>query len=112
MKNAILRRLATIGAVLALALASSPQLGATPQASAPAVTIASTHMSAQAAVGTANRASQTGQGWGTMIACAGCLAGAAAVVAGGPAAIIIAANMPGSAIAAIACTAVCYEAFR
>ena len=112
MRDKILRRLASVGAVLALIIASSPRLDATPQSSGRAAAVAGNLAPSQAAVEATGRAPQTGEGWGAMIACAGCLVGAGVIVAGGPAAIIVAANLPGSAIAAMACVAVCYEAFQ
>jgi hypothetical protein len=47
-----------------------------------------------------------------MIACAACVVAAGAIVAGGPVAVTIAVNAPGSAMAVIACAGACYEAFQ
>jgi hypothetical protein len=40
------------------------------------------------------------------------MVGAGLVIAGGPAAILIAVNTPGSALAVMGCAATCYEAFQ
>ena len=46
-----------------------------------------------------------------MIACAACAVGAGAIIAGGPGAILLAVNAPGSAVALLACGESCYAAF-
>jgi hypothetical protein len=98
--------------MLALGVASSPrpQAGiAMPDVAAPAI---SSHAEVPAAVTAIKNPIETGKGWGSMIACAACAVGAGITIAGGPAALLIAVNAPGSAFALMACTAACYEAFQ
>lgn len=113
MARTALRRIACVAAMLALGVASSPRVQA--------ATVAPVTPSAAAAIN-ANHATSpatalvepnvTGRGWGTMLACAGCVVAAAGIVAAGPAAIVVAIHTPGSALALLACTAACYEAFQ
>jgi hypothetical protein len=81
--------------ILALAVATAPPIGA-----------------AGAAEPLAAGGAAPGRGWGSIIGCAACAVGAGAIAAGGPAAVMIAVNTPGSAMAAIACAGACYEAFQ
>ena len=53
-----------------------------------------------------------GTGWFTALACAGCLAIGISIVAGGPAAILTAMHVPGSAVAAGACVGACVDALK
>jgi hypothetical protein len=113
MKNGIIRRIACVAALIGLGAASVPQLEAAPPAAATATAAATTgagaavtHAGVQSTI--ASRAS--GRGWGSMIGCAACIVGAGLLVAGGPGAILLAINAPGSAIGALACAASCYEA--
>lgn len=115
MASGILRRVACVGAILGLGVASSPGIqGASAASAAPvaAAAVNSTHATSPTAVASAQRPVATGRGWGSMIACAACVVGAGLVVAGGPTTIVIAVNAPGSAIAVTACVAACYEAFQ
>ena len=57
----------------------------------------------------------TGLGYWEALACIGCASCVVAtgmIAAGGPGSILIAVNTPGSAVAAMACVAVCYEAVQ
>ncbi|MGH7653851.1 MAG: hypothetical protein ACREN6_04225 [Gemmatimonadaceae bacterium] len=109
MTNNMFRRITCLMATLALGVASS--LNVRPAAAAVAGTSVA---SAAAAEGSAPVAApvtpQTGRGWGSIIACAGCAIAGGLVVAGGPASILIAVNTPGSAVALLACVGACYEA--
>lgn len=109
MRKTLLRRIATGFAVLALSVASSPQLNAAHAKPAPSAI--SSHASVTGTVDSVKEPDETGQGWGSMIACAGCAVGAGITIAGGPAALLIAVNAPGSAFALMACVAACAEAF-
>jgi hypothetical protein len=118
MTRTALRRIACVGAILGLGVASSPPMQAAPTAP---VAVSSTALAAQMPAGQQNsshvmttiaRPNATGQGWGAMIACAGCIIAAGVVVGSGPGAIAVALNAPGSAIALLACAAACYEAFQ
>ena len=104
MIKGIFRKLTCLAALAAFGVASAPRVQA-----APAVSAAAGASSSSAATVTVVPA--TGRGWGSIFACAGCAVAAAVVVAGGPGAILVAINTPGSAIAAMACAASCYEAF-
>jgi hypothetical protein len=109
MANGFIRRFACVAALIGLGVASAPPVDAAP---ATAVVV-STGSSPVAHAVTANRLvpRETGRGWGSMIACAACAVGAGVVIAGGPGAILLAVNTPGSAVALFACAASCYEAF-
>jgi hypothetical protein len=108
MANGFIRRFACVAALIGLGVASAPPIGA-----APAAAVVATTGSAITHAVSANRsaARETGRGWGSMIACAACAVAAGAVLAGGPGAVLIAINTPGSAVALLACGASCYEAF-
>jgi hypothetical protein len=58
------------------------------------------------------RSGEAGRGWGSMLACSACVIGAGVVIAGGPGAILLAVNTPGSAVAVLACASSCYDAFQ
>jgi hypothetical protein len=114
MTRAAFRRIACVGAMLGLGVASSPQVQAAPAAPVTPVTaaaVSTNHATAPAATAL-DQPNATGRGWGAMIACAGCIIAAGVVVGSGPGAIAIALNAPGSAIALLACAAACYEAFQ
>ena len=51
-----------------------------------------------------------GTGWFTALACAGCLAIGISIVSTGPAGILAAMHVPGSAVAAGACVGACVDA--
>ena len=53
-----------------------------------------------------------GRGLGSMITCGVCAVGAAGIAMGGPGAILVAINTPGSAPALLGCVAACYESFK
>lgn len=53
----------------------------------------------------------TGQGFGSVLACAACVVGGVILASSGPGAILVAANTPGSAIVVAGCIASCAEAF-
>jgi hypothetical protein len=112
MLNGVLRRIACVGAMVGLGVASSPRIPAASAAPVAAATAGPNHAALPATTASARAASEAGRGWGSMIACAACLLAAGVVVAGGPAGIIAAVNTPGSAIAVMACAAACYEAFQ
>jgi predicted double-glycine peptidase len=82
------------GALLALAAATAPAIHAAP------------------ARETSTAPRESGQGWGSILGCAACGVAAGGLILGGPGAILVAANTPGSAMAAMACAGVCYEAFQ
>ncbi len=90
----VLRRAVCAATVLALGVGSSPS------------------MNAAAGRPVAPGSPATGNGWGTLLACAACTAGAIAIVSGGPGAIAVAINTPGGAQVLLACTASCYDALR
>jgi hypothetical protein len=94
MMRKILRRAVCAAAVLALGIATSPLVNAAP--------VRPVAVDSQV----------IGNGWGTLLACAACTAGAIAVVSGGPGAIAVAINTPGGAQVLLACTASCYDALR
>jgi hypothetical protein len=96
MARTISRRVVCAGAILALCVATAPPLRIEAAAPAPSSAVAPA----------------SGQGWGSMIACAACVVAAGAIIAGGPVAVTIAVNAPGSAMAVIACAGACYEAFE
>ena len=106
------RRIAGVAALIGLAVASSPHARTAAAAPASVPVATASHAAAPAPVEGAQSQAETGRGWGGMIGCAACLVGAGIVVAGGPASIIAAVYTPGSAIAALACAATCYEAFE
>ena len=115
MASGTFRRVAYVGAILGLGIASSPYVQAVSAASAAPATaaaVSSTYATSPTVVASAQRPVATGRGWGSMIACAACVVGAGLVVAGGTTTIVIAMNAPGSAIAVMACAAACYEAFQ
>jgi hypothetical protein len=112
MASGILGRSAWAGMVVILGVASSPRIQA---ASAPPVVTATmdeNHATTPANIVPVRSTGEIGRGWGSMIGCGVCLVAAGTVVAGGPSAIIAAANFPGSAGAVMACAAACYEAFQ
>ena len=92
MMRRTLRRAVCAAAVLALGVRSSPSVNAA----------AVRPIAADSRV--------VGAGWGSMLACAACAAGAIAVASGGPGAIAVAINTPGGAQILLACTASCYDA--
>lgn len=92
MMRRIFRRVVCAATVLALGFGSSPRVNA---AAVPPVTV---------------NAPVIGNGWGSLLACAACTAGAIMVVSGGPGAIAVAINTPGGAQVLLACTASCYDA--
>lgn len=113
MMNNSLRSIACLAAMLSLGVASFPGAQAAQAAQAERVAPAPASIGHANAVSTpvaAAAATQTGRGWGSMIACAGCAIGAGFILAGGPGAILIAVNTPGSSIALLGCVATCYEA--
>jgi tartrate dehydratase alpha subunit/fumarate hydratase class I-like protein len=112
MVNGVLRRIACTGAIIGLGIASSPRAQAEAAARVAAAPVASSNAAAAAATATRAPAEEIGRGWGAMIGCASCLLGAGIVIAGGPAAILIAVNTPGSSIAVLGCIATCYEAVQ
>ncbi|MFI5244205.1 MAG: hypothetical protein ACHQQR_03190 [Gemmatimonadales bacterium] len=99
--------------MLGLGVASSPRVEAASVAAATqaAATVHANHAASSltTAVGKPN---PTGKGWGAALTCAGCVVGAGFILAGGPGAIIVAVNTPGSAIALLSCVAACYEVTR
>jgi hypothetical protein len=97
MARTFLRKIVCASAILGLGIATAPPI-----------------LPAEAAVAAVppNTATASGRGWGSMIGCAACFVGGAAIAAGGPASVLIAVNTPGSAIAALACAGACYEAFQ
>jgi len=111
MVGAIFRRIACVGAMLGLGVASSPRMQAASTAPVVTASVSSTHGTSTAAA-SAQQPSETGRGWGSMIGCAACAVAGGLIVAGGPATLIIAVNTPGSAGALLACAATCYEAFQ
>lgn len=114
MASTALRRLSCVAAMLALGVASSPRAQAAsmaPVTPSTAAAASSTHATPPAATALV-QPSVTGSGWGLMLACAGCVVAAAGLVAAGPATIVVAIHTPGSALAVLACTAACYEAFQ
>jgi hypothetical protein len=111
MVGAIFRRIACAGAILGLGVASSPRVQAAPTAPVVTASVNSSHTMSTAAA-SAQRPSETGRGWGSMIGCAACAVATGLIVAGGPATLIIAVNTPGSTVALLACAATCYEAFQ
>ena len=112
MVGAICRRIACVGAILGLGVATSPRVQAVSAAPVVAAAVNSIHATSHAAAASAQRPSETGRGWGSMIGCAACAVATGLIVAGGPATLIIAVNTPGSAGALLACAATCYEAFQ
>lgn len=113
MARTALRRIACVAAMLALGVASSPRVQAAtvaPVTPSAAAAINANHVTSPATA--LVEPNVTGKGWGTMLACAGCVVAATAIVAAGPAAIVVAIHTPGSALALLACTAACYEAFQ
>ena len=112
MKNVILRRIACAGAMLGLGIASSPRLQAANVAPIAVAAASANHAMPAQAASTPVNANVTGEGWGAMIGCAACVVAAGMTLAGGPVAIAIAVTAPGSAIALLACAAVCYDAFQ
>lgn len=104
------RRIACLAAMLGLGVASSPTMQVA--AAAPARATVGVTSTAPSAASTTPARGATGAGWGSMIGCAACAVGAGIIIAGGPGAVIAAANAPGSAIALMACAATCYEAFQ
>jgi hypothetical protein len=113
------RRIASVAAMLGLAVASAPGTQSASAASAAsAASVASaagslaSHAVATTPVERTRSQDAAGRGWGGMIGCAACIVGAGIVIAGGPATIVAALYTPGSAIAALACAATCYEAFQ
>ncbi len=52
-----------------------------------------------------------GQGLGSVLFCAACVAGGLVIAAGGPGSIVAASATPGSGPALVACVAACIEAF-
>ena len=110
MVGAIFRRIACVGAMLGLGVASSPRMQAASTAPVVTASVSSTHATSTAA--SAQQPSETGRGWGSMIGCAACAVATGLIVAGGPATLIIAVNTPGSAVALLGCGATCYEAFQ
>lgn len=114
MTRAALRRIACVGAMLGLGVAASPRVQAAPAAPvtpATAAAVSSNHAPSPSVIAPAQQA-VTGRGWGSMLACAGCVVAATGIVAAGPAAIIYALYMPGGALALMTCAAACYEAFQ
>ena len=114
MKSGALRRIACVGAMLGLGVASSPSVQAATVARVTPSTagaVSSNHATSPVTT-TYAQPRVTGRGWGLMLTCAGCAVGAIAIVVGGPAAIAGAVNMPGSALVLLGCTAACYEAFK
>ena len=112
MKGVPLRRIACMGAMLGLSVASSPRLQAASAAPAAVASVNSSHAPSPAAAPEVRSLIETGKGWGSMISCAACAVAAGITIAGGPATILVAVNAPGSAIALLACVAACYEAFQ
>ena len=113
MMNNSLRSIACLAAMLSLGVASFPsEQAAQPAHAAPVASVAASidHANAASTPIAAATASQSGRGWGSLIACAGCAIGAGFILAGGPGAILIAVNTPGSSIALLGCAATCYEA--
>jgi hypothetical protein len=108
MANGFIRRFACVAALIGLGVASAPRIEAAPAAAVVATTGSGVTHSVSA---TRLAAREAGSGWGSMIACAACAVGAGVIIAGGPGAILIAINTPGSAVALLACGASCYEAF-
>jgi hypothetical protein len=106
------RRIACLGAILGLGVASSPRVHAAPAPQAASASVTVAHASPATAGASAQTQAESGRGWGSMIGCAACIVAAGLVVAGGPVSIIIAVNAPGSAIAVMGCAATCYEAFQ
>jgi len=104
-----LGRLAFVIAMIGVSAASAPGVqfvsAATSVSSADASPIARSQQPAAVA-----RSGDAGRGWGSMLACSACILGAGVVIAGGPAAILIAVNTPGSAVAVLACASSCYDA--
>ncbi len=109
MTNGFIRRVACVAALIGLGVASAPRIEASPATTVVVATTGSTITHTASATRVAAR--ETGSGWGSMIACAACAIAAAGVVAGGPGAVLIAINTPGSAVALLACGASCYDAF-
>jgi hypothetical protein len=111
MTRVFLRRIASVGAMLGLAVATSPRIEAAPTAPVATASVNANQVTLPAATAT-QRASETGRGWGAMLACAGCAVAAGLIAAGGPGSILIAVNTPGSALALMTCVAVCNEAVQ
>lgn len=107
MTYGILRRAALAGTIAVIVPFSMPQLQA---ASARAAT--SSTPDAGASTGRDTVAPETGMGFGSMFACGACAVAAGAAIAGGPASMLVAVNMPGSAGVLLGCVASCYEAFQ
>jgi len=98
--------------MLGLGVASSPRIQAAPAAQVSTAAASASSSAPSAAVPSSQHRNETGSGWGSMIGCAACAVAAGVVASGGPGAILIAVNAPGSAVALMACAAVCYEAFQ
>jgi hypothetical protein len=99
--------------MLALGVASSPRLQTAAARPALPSTATSGHATVPAATASIENPIEMGRGgFGAMIGCAACAVAAGLTIAGGPAAILIAVNAPGSAVALLACAATCYEAFQ
>ena len=86
----VLRRFVSAAAMLALASSTYPQ--------------------AEIPVSSADVTPETGAGWAAMLSCGTCLVAGGLVLAGGPGAILLAINTPGSAIAVAGCATACYAA--
>jgi hypothetical protein len=106
------RRIACLAATLGLGVASSPSMQTAAAASAVTAVAGATNAASAASVTPTPAQDLTGNGWGSMIGCAACAVAAGIIIAGGPGAVLAAANAPGSAIAVLACGATCYEAFQ
>jgi hypothetical protein len=112
MARGILRRIAGVGAIFALGIASSPRVqlaSASPEAAA---SVSSSHAMLSTATTVARVPSVMGRGLGAVLGCAACAVAGGMVLAGGPAAIIIAVNAPGSALTLMTCASACIEAFK
>ena len=107
-----LGRMAFVMAMFGASAASAPAVSLVSAASPAVSTVSATSGAHRQQATPVARSIEAGRGWGSMIACSACLLGTGVVIAGGPAAIIIAVNTPGSAIAMLACAATCYEAFQ
>ena len=107
-----LGRLACVMAMIGLSASSVPTVQLASAATPAAHTVRAPIVAGSPHAAPTVRSMESGRGWGAMIGCSACLIGAGVVIAGGPAAIIIAVNAPGSSIALLACAATCYEAFQ
>ena len=112
MMTSTFRRVACLGAMLALGVASGPESRPASAAQPTARHAASALAASVAPSPTIRSVDESGTGLGSILACAGCAVAAGLVVVGGPGAILVAVNSPGSALVLMGCISACYDALK